>query len=722
MTAVGAGRRFWKPGATAPGSAADRVAEDTLVPPPAAYTDNVSALRRTLPIYAQRNALLYHVETFQFVIVVGETGSGKTTQIPQYLHEAGWASSDRIIACTQPRRLAATSIAARVAQEMDCMLGQQVGYTIRFEDCSHPTHTKIKYLTDGMLLRECLRDPLLSRYSVVMVDEAHERGYQTDLLLGLLKKIARKRPELRIIVSSATMDALAFKDFFTDNQVLAAGMVPAEKSKVAILELKGRTFPVDIAYLAQPASDYVQCAVETVWKIHLSEPRGDILVFLTGRQEIDSALQALADLQANLPVSAARMKLLPLHAGLTALEQTGVFSPAGAAERKVVVATNIAEASVTLDGVVYVVDCGLVKLRTTSAQEHAHEQLSVVPISRASAVQRAGRAGRTRPGKCLRLYTEAFFRDSMQQATLPELARMNLAQPVLQLKALGVDNLVRFDYVPPAPAPETLASALQYLVALSALDDHARLTPLGHQMAELPLAPHLARILLAAATDSPGAHTGGCAREVLSILAMSQVTSPFSRPDSPETQLSIRRFTAQEGDLVTLLNVYAAFTDPRIGKKSAGWCGKHRLNFQVLSRAVNIRNQLEKFLLRFRQQPEGALLDATSSCGPDTVVLRKTLLAGLFTNLARYTPATMTFRTVSGAKEAWAHPTSVFFNRSPPGSADGASASWVMYGDAVETATPDGAKLYLRDLTVLDDLDWLHHVVPGYYDVQHSRT
>ncbi|CBQ72617.1 related to PRP43-spliceosomal RNA helicase (DEAH-box family) [Sporisorium reilianum SRZ2] len=672
---------FWKPGTARPGSALDRSSTTTPL------ITSASTPSATLPIHAQRLAILHALETHQTLILVGATGSGKTTQLPQLLLAAGWASaSTGIIACTQPRRIAATAAAARVSAELGTPLGQEVGYSIRFEEHSSAA-TRVRYMTDGALFRECVRDPLLTRYSVVVVDEAHERGVWTDLLLGVLRKIGRKRREFRVVVASATMDAVAMRDFFGDG--------------AAVLTLDGaRRFPVHTAFLAEPCADFVQQTIDTIWAIHLTEPQGDILAFLTGRDEIDAVLQHLADRQTDLPASAARMHLLPLHAGLSAAEQTAIFAPTPAAARKVVVATNIAEASITLDGVVYVVDCGFVKVRTATA--NGIDALSVVPISRASAVQRTGRAGRTRAGKCFRLYTEAAFGE-MRATTPPALHRAGVVAALLMLKALGVDDVVRFAWVPPAPAAEVVAAGLQTLVRLGALDAHARLTQMGGWMGEMPLPPHWARIVLAAAEAR-----FACAQEVLTIAAMLQVTHPFIEPDSAQTQLSVRRFAAQQGDMYTLLNVYLAFT----AHASAKWCTRHRLSFAALSRAVSIRAQLERFLHRFAASAPH--LDSHSSClGRDDAVERitKCLLTGLFPNLARWDDATMSYTTVLSGTVVHAHPTSVFFNRRPDG-----GKVWVVYGEAVSADA--GGKVWIRDLCVLDELEWVTESVPGVYRVE----
>lgn len=280
--------QFWKPGTLGPGSSLDRTSgEDDGFIPSAAPSS-----RDRLPIAKHKDNLMFCVENHQVVIVIGHTGCGKTTQIPQYLHESGWSSGGRVIACTQPRRVAVTSVAARTAHEMGSVVGEEVGYTIRFEDVSSKSLTRICYMTDGVLFREALIDPLLSRFSVIMVDEAHERSVYTDLLLAILKKICRKRPSLRVIISSATLDATAFLEFFSS---------PPEPIDSRIVSLEGRAYPVQIAYLDQPTEDYVRKAAETVVSIHRQHGRGDILVFLTGREEIDRCLEELMDAISSLP-------------------------------------------------------------------------------------------------------------------------------------------------------------------------------------------------------------------------------------------------------------------------------------------------------------------------------------------------------------------------------------------------------------------------------------
>jgi len=450
--------------------------------------------RLKLPVYQFKDALVETVGKNQIVVVEGETGSGKTTQIPQFLVEAGYAEmGTSMVTCTQPRRVAATSIAARVADEMDVKLGEEVGYTIRFEDMSDYNKTVLKFQTDGMLLREAMSDPLLTRYSVIVLDEAHERTLATDVLMGLLMEVLPKRTkdseagELKIVVMSATLDAKKFQEYF--------GNAP-------IMKVPGRTFPVEVFYAAKPERNYVEAAVRTTLEIHRCEGPGDILVFLTGQAEIEQACEEIRSSAAEMSgKDMPELVVYPLYSSLTPAQQKKIFDRApgprvegGPPGRKVVISTNIAETSLTIDGIVFVVDPGFSKQKVYNPRIRV-ESLLVSPISRASARQRAGRAGRTRPGKCFRLYTEQSYHEDLQETTYPEILRSKMSNVVLTLKKLGIDDLVHFDFMDP-PAPETLMRALELLNYLGALDDEGDMTELGYQMSELPIDPQLAKIVI----------------------------------------------------------------------------------------------------------------------------------------------------------------------------------------------------------------------------------
>jgi len=540
---------------------------------------------------------------------------------------------------------------------MRCKLGEEVGYSIRFEDLTS-AKTRIKFLTDGLLLREALADPLLSRYSVIMVDEAHERSLSTDILLGVLKKILRRRTELRIVVSSATLQAEDFLGFFSGAELSQndEGM----RSQIGnIISLEGRMYPVDTLYLEEPAEDYVERAVRTIFDIHASEAEGDILVFLTGREEIENTLQMIADRAASLHQKAPSILALPLYAGLTSEQQLYVFEPAPENTRKVIVATNIAEASVTIDGIVYVIDCGFVKLRAFNPKTGI-ETLTATPVSKASATQRAGRAGRTKAGKCYRLYTQPTYNE-MPEATVPEIQRSNLAPVILQLKALGIDNVLRFDFLTPPPA-ELIIRALELLYSLGAVDEYAKLTrPLGVRMAELSVEPMMAKVLLSAPSM-------GCLSEVLSIAAMTSLQGAVwyhQDNEKKSTETSRRKFAVEEGDHITLLNIYEAFVTR--GRKDSKWCRDNLLNHKSMVRAVSIRAQLKRYLERFGINVEETLRPSKS---PNEFnkgeQIRKCLTAGYFAHAARMQPDG-TFKTVNGGVKLHAHPSSLMFVSLPFG-------------------------------------------------------
>ena len=597
---------------------------------------------------------------------------------------------------------------------MRCKLGEEVGYSIRFEDLTS-AKTRIKFLTDGLLLREALADPLLSRYSVIMVDEAHERSLSTDVLLGVLKKIRKRRPDLRIVVSSATLQAETFLRFFSGVQTLSNGDSNQIGNGVgSIVSLEGRMYPVDALYLEEPAEDYVERAVKTVFDIHTSEAEGDILMFLTGREEIDTAIQMVAERATDLHPRAASILPLPLYAGLTSEQQLYVFEPAPENTRKVIVSTNIAEASVTIGGIVYVIDSGFVKLRAFNPKTGI-ETLTATPISKASATQRAGRAGRTKPGKCFRLYTEAAYL-SMPEATVPEIQRSNLAPTILQLKALGIDNILRFDFLTPPPA-ELVIRALELLYSLGAIDDYAKLTrPLGVRMAELSVDPMMAKVLL----SSP---TFGCLSEILTIAAMISLQGAVwfhHDGEKKATETARRKFAVEEGDHLTLLNVYQAFVTK--GKKEARWCEDNFLNFKSMSRAVSIRNQLRRYLERFGINVEESLaLQNGAEIAKKGDQIRKCLTTGYFAHAARMQPDG-TFKTVNGSVTLHAHPSSLMFvshlryldSEITLTDTQNRKADWVIFHEILET----GNKTFIRDVTKIEKSWLLDGSLSTYYQVK----
>ncbi|KAJ3117855.1 hypothetical protein HDU96_005232 [Phlyctochytrium bullatum] len=512
--------------------------------------------RRLLPVHKQRDEFLDLIHSNQTIILVGETGSGKTTQIPQFLlYDLQPQQTKMQIACTQPRRVAAMSVAKRVADELDVKLGREVGYSIRFEDMTSP-RTILKYMTDGMLLREAMLDPLLSRYCGIILDEAHERTLSTDILMGLLKE-------------------------------------------VLLLVVPGRTFPVEIYYTPQPEQDYLEAAIRTVLQIHTCEDPGDILVFLTGEDEIEDACKKISaevqHLMQAQPDHVGDLKVIPLYSSLPPAMQQRIFEdapgprkPGGPPGRKCIVSTNIAETSLTIDGIVYVIDPGFSKQKVYNPRIRV-ESLLVSPISKASAKQRSGRAGRTRPGKCFRLYTEKAFIKELHEQTYPEILRSNLGNVVLQLLRLGVKDLVHFDFMDP-PAPETLMRALELLNFLEAIDDDVQLTPTGRLMAEFAVDPELSRTLI----TSPKFK---CSDEILSIIAMVSVPNCFIRPNDQRKQADEAKanFNHVDGDHLTLLNVFLAFKE---NGEDQNWCYKNYLNYRSLKSADNVREQLKRTMER----------------------------------------------------------------------------------------------------------------------------
>lgn len=494
---------------------------------------SIKEQRESLPVFKFRQSLLEAISANQILVLIGDTGSGKTTQVTQYLAEAGYAN-ELMIGCTQPRRVAAMSVAKRVAEEVGTRLGDAVGYTIRFEDQTGPD-TKIKYMTDGILQREILLDNMLNKYSCIILDEAHERTIATDVLFGLLKKTLKRRPDMKLIVTSATLDADKFSQYFYE---------------APIFTIPGRTYPVEIMYAREPVSDYLDEALVTVMQIHLTEAAGDILLFLTGKEEIDSSCEILSERMKNLGPSVPELIILPIYGALPSEVATRIFEPAPSGSRKVVIATNIAETSLTIDGIYYVVDPGFVK-QSSYDGKLGMDRLQITPISQAQARQRSGRAGRTGPGKCFRLYTEAAFQNEMLPTTIPEIQRQNLSNTILMLKAMGINDLLHFDFMDPPPT-NTLLTALEELFSLGALDDEGLLTRLGRQMADFPMDPSLSKALIKSVEMN-------CSEEILTIVAMISATQNiFHRPRDKQQQADQKKakFHDPSGDHQTLLNVY----------------------------------------------------------------------------------------------------------------------------------------------------------------------
>ncbi|XP_057777374.1 pre-mRNA-splicing factor ATP-dependent RNA helicase DEAH10-like [Salvia miltiorrhiza] len=545
--------------------------------------------RKALPIAAVEKRLVEEVRNNDVLIIVGETGSGKTTQLPQYLFNGGFCRNGGVIGITQPRRLAAVTVAKRVAEECGVTLGQKVGYAIRFDDVTSPS-TMIKYLTDGLLLREALLDPFLSKYSVIIVDEAHERTVHTDVLLGLLKTVQKTRSHvhnqlikaengiqlekenevlkhnqgkklspLKLIIMSASLDAKIFSDYF---------------GSARAMHVQGRQYPVDVLYTHQPETDYVDATLITIFQIHLEEGPGDILVFLTGQEEIESIERLIQERLPRLPESKCKLLVFPIFASLPSEKQMKVFMPPPSGFRKW--------------------PCWL---RWT--------------------------------GKCYRLYPENEFY-KLKASTTPEIKRCNLANVILQLKTLGVDDILGFDFIE-EPGRMAIIKSLELLFLLGALTDGSKLSdPVGHQLARLPLDPIYSKALVVA-------NQFNCLEEMLIIVALLSVESIYYAPREKleESRTALRSFSSLEGDHLTLLKIYRASDEflensklvgssDKAEKKLRKWCKQNFINSRSLKHARDIHSQIQR---NVQQMGLGV-----TSCGDDMLPLRRcslTVLTGV---------------------------------------------------------------------------------------------
>ncbi|XP_057530886.1 pre-mRNA-splicing factor ATP-dependent RNA helicase DEAH7 [Amaranthus tricolor] len=641
-----------------------------------AKTKTMAEQRQYLPIYSVRDELLQVIRENQVVVVVGETGSGKTTQLTQYLHEDGYTSYG-IVGCTQPRRVAAMSVAKRVSEEMETDLGDKVGYAIRFEDVTGP-NTVIKYMTDGVLLRETLKDAELEKYRVVVMDEAHERSLNTDVLFGILKKVVAQRRDFKLIVTSATLNAQKFSLFF--------GSVP-------IFHIPGRTFPVNILYSKTPCEDYVEAAVKQAMTIHITSPPGDILIFMTGQDEIEAACYALAERMEQLINSTqkavAKLLILPIYSQLPADLQAKIFQRAEDGARKCIVATNIAETSLTVDGIFYVIDTGYGKMKVYNPRM-GMDALQVFPVSRAAADQRAGRAGRTGPGTCYRLYTESAYLNEMLPSPVPEIQRTNLGNVVLLLKSLKIENLLDFDFMDPPPQ-ENILNSMYQLWVLGALNNVGSLTELGWKMVEFPLDPPLAKMLLMGEKLE-------CLDEVLTIVSMLSVPTVFFRPKDREEESDAARekFFVPESDHLTLLNVYQQW---KSNDYRGDWCNDHFLQVKALRKAREVRSQLMDILKQLK-------IKLTST--PDWDIVRQAICSAYFHNSAKQKGIGEYVNTRNGMP-CHLHPSSALYGL-------GYTPEYVVYHELLLTT-----KEYMQCVTSVEP-HWLAELGPMFFSVKESDT
>nr|XP_020642606.1 probable ATP-dependent RNA helicase DHX40 isoform X2 [Pogona vitticeps] len=651
-----------------------------------------------LPICKYRRKLVEAVRGNPFLVVTGETGSGKTTQLPKYLFEEGFTKQGAI-AVMQPRRMAAISVAQRVAEEMSCPLGSIVGYQVRFDECVSE-ETSIRYMTDGCLLRQILADPLLTRYSVVILDEAHERSLSTDILFGLLKQLFQKgkplerKSPLKVVVMSATLDTEKFSEFFDG---------------CLVVEIPGRTYPVKEIFcgLLGPrdasSSSYVTETVKVTLDVHLNGAAGDILVFLTGQSEIERTCELLfqkaeaIDYRFDVRDSSVEgLLILPLYGSMPTDQQRRIFLPPPPGIRKCVVATNIAATSLTIEGIGFVVDSGFVKQLNHNPRVGL-DMLEVVPISKSEALQRAGRAGRTASGKCYRVYSEAFWEQCMPDHMVPEIQRTSLTSVLLTLKCLGIHDVIRFPYLD-RPEERRVLEALKQLYQCSAIDRRGHVTKLGEFMVRFPLPPNLTGAVLKAASL-------GCEDLLLPIAAMLSVEKVFIRPGDPEKQkeaeLRHRKLAAQVGgcnDFATLLNI---FEQCKLSKSPAGWCQENWVHWRAVKLAFSVEEQLREITSKVKQLPD---FPRERFEGSRNEILRRCLCAGYFTHVARRSVG-KSFCTMDGhGSVVYIHPSSALCDQE-------AQLEWILFHDVLVTS-----RIYLRTVCPIR-YEWVQDLLPRLHEI-----
>lgn len=637
-------------------------------------------LRERLPIWKHRNEIRDGLRSNDVLIVSAETGSGKSTQVPQFLFTEDWcrkrtvkvrsgdnrvsdASVGGVIAITQPRRVAATTLAHRVSNEAGTPLRQAggareglVGYSVRF-DHNVPRGTKIKFLTEGMLLQELLRDPHLRQYSAVIVDEIHERSVDVDLVSGFLKQIisgdksGRGGVPLKVVVMSATANLEKVQSFFTVENSIGT-------LEPAILEIPGRLHPVDLIHTPKPVPDIQDALLNTIYKIHAEQPcPGDILAFLIGQEQIETAQKIIEDYAKKLDPKMPKLVPVPLFGQMSIEAQQKAFQPVkGRVVRKVVLATNIAETSVTVPGVRYVVDTGKAKVKQFRVRL-GMESLLAKPVSKSSAIQRAGRAGREAAGKCYRLYTEEGF-ESLKDADVPEILRVDTLGAVLTMKSRGITDIYEFPLMD-TPDDEAFERALLHLHILGAIHDDGSITEMGRKMASFPVTAPYARVLLAAADPKYD-----CLLETIDIIScltagediFHQLRSEEERESAEEYRKGLYR---REGDLLTYLTTMQQYTAENADR--AEWCKPRRVNVKVMRQAVNIRRQLRGLCLKEKMLSEAPEPDPQpfNPMSPDRAeLLLKCFLKGFCVKTAILAPDA-SYVTTQGKHVVAIHPSSV---------------------------------------------------------------
>lgn len=637
-----------------------------------------------LPVVEAKDSILEAIRDHQVVIVAGETGSGKTTQIPKICLELGRGVKG-MVGHTQPRRIAARSVAERIAEELDVPLGESIGYQVRFTEQASEA-TLVKVMTDGILLNEIQRDRELRRYDTIIIDEAHERSLNIDFILGYLKNLLPRRPDLKVIITSATIDPERFARHFATNNVPAP-----------IIEVSGRTYPVEIRYRPlrwdERDADQIQGVLDAITEL-THEPAGDILVFLSGEREIRDTADAVTGMR--LP----HTEVVPLFARLSAAEQHRIFS--SHTGRRIVLATNVAETSLTVPGIRYVIDAGTARISRYSLRTKV-QRLPIEPISQASAQQRAGRCGRLANGIAIRLYSEADFADR-PPFTDPEILRTNLASVVLQMTALGLGDIASFPFVQP-PNDRNIRDGVQLLTELGAIatdptGGKRRLTPVGRKLVELPIDPRLAR-MVAAASDL------GCVREVIVIAAALSIQDPREHPlDAREAAARAHaRFADPSSDFLSYLGLWNYLKEQQKKLSSSAFrrmCRREYLNYLRVREWQDLYGQLKR-----AAGSQGIQISGTDAA-PDTI--HQALLVGLLSHIGARTAERNEYLGARGAKFAVFPGSSL--HKKPP--------AFVMAAELVETS-----RLWARVVAAIDPA-WLEdlatHLLKRNYSEPHWST
>lgn len=623
---------------------------------------------KQLPIYDQREKILQTLADHQVIVVESPTGSGKTTQIPQILYGAGY-SKNGMIGVTQPRRIAAVSVSQFIAHQINSVIPDTVGYKMRFEDVTDH-RTRIKIMTDGTLLQELKTDYDLTAYSIIMVDEAHERSLNIDFILGLLKKILERRPNFKVVISSATINAEIFSEYFEE---------------CPIIKFEAFNYPVQTKYEpVQPENDHEALMAKIaliVQRLYKERKSGDILIFLPGEAAIKNCIGLLK----KVPMHN-KLELLPLYSRLSYQEQERVFERYPG-KTKVIVATNIAETSVTIDGIEWIIDSGLVKMNFYNPQTFT-SSLIETPVSKASANQRKGRAGRTKAGNCIRLYTRKDY-ELRPLYTRAEIHRTDLSEVVLRMTELGIKDYENFDFISP-PGKNEILSAIESLKLLDAIDEDRNLTGIGKMMIEFPILPKHSRMLVEAIYTYPDV-----LEETVIAASFLSANSPYLLPQGME--LEARRahhtFSDYQGDFVSYLKLFRTFT---LSKDQEDFCKTHYLDVKTMREIVNIKLQLEGIVNELGIPVRG---------GGNVTQYLCSVARGLIQFVCVRQQKSM-YRSLT-AEKILIHPGSVMYHSSP---------RYIVAGEIVRTS-----RMYARSVSPLKK-EWLSLILPGILPALHGRS